>query len=36
MSYDELKKYMHYFRMEWITRGEMACAIHMWQRGGCR
>lgn len=33
MDYEELKAYMHEYRMERMTGYEMICAIHVWQRG---
>lgn len=33
MSYDQLKEYMHAYRMGRISKLEMMFAIGMWQRG---
>ena len=32
MNYDELKELMHEYRMERISKSEMALAIGLWQR----
>lgn len=32
MNYTELIEYMHKYRAGKMSREEMACAIHMWQR----
>lgn len=32
MTYEELKKYMEAFHLGKISKDELGCAIHMWQR----
>ena len=33
MTYEVLKDYMYLWRIGQITKRELACAIHVWQRG---
>ena len=32
MNYEQLKAYMHKFRIGELTKYEMICAIQIWQR----
>lgn len=34
-TYNALKQYFMKFHLGEVTKIELACAIHMWQRGGC-
>ena len=33
MTYNELKEYFEKYHLGEMTKTELACAIHLWQRG---